>query len=656
MHKITFYPGGRTVEAKDGQSILRAAGSHGIHINAACGGKGNCGKCRIILKEGNVTSKESGFLTGKDLSQGVRLACRSFPETDIVVEIPLSSQMRRGSKIAQGSKLDELRKTVKTTCGGEFKPVTRKIFLRLPPPDLDDNISDAERIKRELSKRGYEAREIRFNLHILRKMAAALRAGDWAVTLTLLGVGNVIEIMDVQPGDTLKPRYGAAVDIGTTSIVVYLVDILTGKILDIASTYNPQVRCGEDVISRMIYASEKNGLDELQKLAVGAVNDMLTAMTKKNGIDPEGIDTIIVSGNTTMTHLFYGIDPSHIREEPYIPTATFFPLMRTRALGLEINDFGVIYAMPCVASYVGGDITSGILASKLYKRPDLTLFIDIGTNGEIVLGNSDWMVTAACSAGPAFEGGGVKFGMRAMDGAVEKVSIDPETFEVTIAVIGNCPPLGSCAPIGICGSGMIDAVAEMFLAGVIDLRGKINMDKRSDRVRVGEDGPEFVLVRAGESGSGKDISLTEPDINNIVRTKGAIYAGFSTLLKEVGYTFSDVDKVYIAGGFGNYLDIERAITIGLLPDLPVSKFEFLGNTSIMGAYMALLSRALRKDVEDIARKMTYLELSVSRSFMDEYVSSLFLPHTNAEQFPTVRNMLESVRNAERRWLGERNSG
>ncbi len=631
------------MEAKEGQSILRAAGSHGIHINATCGGKGNCGKCRIILKEGSVSSKESGFLTEKELSQGVSLACQSFPETDIIVEIPLSSQMRRGSKIAQGSKLDELQKTIKNTCDGEFKPITRKIFLRLPPPDLDDNISDAERIKRELSNRGYDAQEIRFNIHILRKMASALRAGDWAVTLTLLTVGNVIEVMDVQSGDTVKPRYGAAVDIGTTSIVVYLVDIPAGKILDIASTYNPQVRCGEDVISRMIYATEKNGLDELQRLAVGAVNDMLISMAEKKGIEPERIDTIIVSGNTTMTHLFYGIDPSHIREEPYIPTATFFPLMRTHAFGLEINDFGVIYAMPCVASYVGGDITSGILASKLYKRSELTLFIDIGTNGEIVLGNSDWMVTAACSAGPAFEGGGVKFGMRAMEGAIEKVSIDPETFEVKIAVIGNCPPLGSCSPIGICGSGMIDAVAEMFLTGVIDLRGKINMDAKSDRVRVGEDGPEFVIVRAGESGSGKDISLTEPDINNIVRTKGAIYAGFSTLLKEVGYTFADVDKVYIAGGFGNYLDIERAITIGLLPDLPVSKFEFLGNTSIMGAYMALLSKSLRKDVEDIAKKMTYLELSVSRSFMDEYVSSLFLPHTNAEQFPTVRNMLESLR-------------
>jgi uncharacterized 2Fe-2S/4Fe-4S cluster protein (DUF4445 family) len=643
MHKITFHPDGKTVEAREGQSILRAAGSHGIHINATCGGKGNCGKCRVILKEGRTSSKESGFLTEKELSQGVRLACQSYPETDLAVEIPLSSQMRRGSKIAAGSKIEEIQKSVQRTCEGDFKPITKKIFLKLPPPNLDDNISDTERIKRELLKRGYTPAEIRFNLHILRKMGAALREKDWAVTLTILTMGNVIEVMDVQPGDAVKPRYGAAVDIGTTSLVVYLVNTHTGKIEDIASSYNPQVRCGEDVISRMIYASEHNGLGELQELAVGAVNSMLLTMADNKGIAPETIDTLIVSGNTAMTHLFYGIDPSHIREEPYIPTATFFPLMRTHALGLGINDFGVIYAMPCVASYVGGDITSGILASKLYKKPELTLFIDIGTNGEIVLGNSDWMVTAACSAGPAFEGGGVKFGMRAMEGAIEKVSIDPVTFEVKVAVIGTCPPLGSCSPIGICGSGMIDAVAEMFLTGVIDQRGKINMDAKTDRVRVGEDGPEFVLVRAGEAGSGRDISLTEPDIDNIVRTKGAIYAGFSTLLKEVGYTFADVEKVYIAGGFGNYLDVERAITIGLLPDMPLGRFEFLGNTSIMGAYMALLSKTLRKDVEDIARKMTYLELSVSRSFMDEYVSSLFLPHTHADQFPTVRKLVESIK-------------
>jgi len=633
-YKITFFPNRKTVEAKEGQSILKAAGSHGIHINATCGGKGNCGKCRVVIKEGSVKTKESGFLTEKDLNDGVRLACMTSPASDVTIEIPLGSQMRRGSKIAVGSKLGELQKMVERTCEGDFRPITRKIFLKLPPPNLDDNISDVERLKRELGKRGYEMADIHINLPVIRKTGRVLREKDWLATVTFLTVGNVIEVMDVQAGDTTKPRYGAAVDVGTTSLVVYLVNLATGKVVDIASTYNPQVRCGEDIISRIVYATESGGLFELQKLVIDAVNGLIEQIADKKGLDPETVDNIVISGNTTMTHLFYGIDPSHIREEPYIPTATFFPLMRTRALDLNINDFGVIYAMPCVASYVGGDITSGILASRLYKKHELSLFIDIGTNGEIVVGNSDWMVTAACSAGPAFEGGGVKYGMRAMDGAIEKVAIDPATLDAKYAVIGNVEPSG------ICGSGMIDAIAEMFLTGVIDQRGKINLDAGTPRVRVGESGPEYVLVWAAETGVGKDIALTEPDIDNIIRTKGAIYAGFSTLLKEVGFGFHDVQKVYIAGGFGNYLDVERAITIGLLPDLPVERFEFLGNTSIMGAYMALLSKNLRKDVEDIARKMTYMELSVSRSFMDEYVSALFLPHTNADAFPTVERMRE----------------
>jgi uncharacterized 2Fe-2S/4Fe-4S cluster protein (DUF4445 family) len=631
-HKITFYPNRKTVDIQDGQSILKAAGAGGIHINATCGGKGNCGKCRVVIKEGKVKAKESGFLTQKDIAEGVRLACMTTAQTDLVVDIPLGSQMRRGGKIATGSRLGELQKMVHRTCDGEHRPITRKVFLKLPPPNLDDNIADVERLKRELNKRGYEMADIHINLPIIRKIGSVMRAKDWTVTVTLLMVGNVIEVMDVQSGDTTRRRYGAAVDVGTTSLVVYLVDLFSGKIIDMASTYNPQVRCGEDVISRIVYATEMGGLDELQVLVTGAVNELIEGMAEKHRIDKEAIDNMVISGNTTMTHLFYGINPAYIREEPYIPTATYLPLMRTRALGLNINEFGVIYAMPGVASYVGGDITAGILASRLYKKQELSLFIDIGTNGEIVLGNSDWMVTAACSAGPAFEGGGVKCGMRAMDGAIEKVAIDPETLEATVAVIGNT------APIGICGSGMIDAIAEMFLTGVIDQRGKVNLDAGTNRVRSGEDGPEYVLVWASESGSGKDITLTEPDIDNIIRTKGAIYAGFSTLLSEVGSGFSEVEKIYIAGGFGNYLDVERAITIGLLPDMPVEKFEFLGNTSIMGAYMALLSRNLRKDTEDIARKMTYMELSVSRLFMDQYVSALFLPHTNEDQFPTVERM------------------
>jgi uncharacterized 2Fe-2S/4Fe-4S cluster protein (DUF4445 family) len=447
-------------------------------------------------------------------------------------------------------------------------------------------------------------------------------------------VGAVLEVLDIFPGEVSKKRYGAAVDIGTTTVVVYLVEMATGHIVGTASSYNSQVKCGDDVITRIVYATEKNGLQELQNLAVGNISGMLSELAEKNNVSTGMIDYIVVAGNTTMTHLFYGINPQYIREEPYIPTATFFPLIRGKSVGLAIDPQAIVYSMPNVASYVGGDITAGVLVSQIYKKEKVSLFIDIGTNGEIVLGNRDWLVTAACSAGPAFEGSGIKFGMRAMEGAIEEVEISPTTCEVNYRVIGDVKP------IGICGSGMIDALAEMYLTGVIDQKGKIREETGSKRIRHGESGLEYVLAWRVESAINKEIVITEVDLDNLIRAKAAIYAGFSTLLTQMGVTFADVDRVYIAGGFGRYIDVERAITIGMLPDLPVDKFIFLGNTSIMGAYFTLLCDRLRHEAEEIARKMTYLELSVSRSFMDEYLSALFLPHTDLDAFPTVKRELE----------------
>jgi uncharacterized 2Fe-2S/4Fe-4S cluster protein (DUF4445 family) len=339
-----------------------------------------------------------------------------------------------------------------------------------------------------------------------------------------------------------------------------------------------------------------------------------------------------------MEHLFYGIDPAFIREEPYIPAATFFPLIRGKSVDLAIDPQAIIYSVPNVASYVGGDITAGVLVSQIHKQEQVSLFIDIGTNGEIVLGNKDWLVTAACSAGPAFEGSGIKFGMRAMEGAIEEVEIDPRTYEVNFRVIGDVKP------IGICGSGMIDALAEMYLNGVIDQKGKIREEIGSKRIRRGESGLEYVLAWRVESAVNKEIVITEVDLDNLIRAKAAIYAGFATLLSHMSMTFGDIEKLYIAGGFGRYIDVERAITIGMLPDLPVEKFQFLGNTSIMGAYYALLCDRLRHEAEEIAKRMTYVELSVSRNFMDEYMSALFLPHTNLDAFPAVKEHMKRGKN------------
>jgi uncharacterized 2Fe-2S/4Fe-4S cluster protein (DUF4445 family) len=633
-HTITFVPDNVTVTVDDNTNLFKAVKSAGVYVLSSCGGKGNCGKCKVVVKEGTVEpGKSRSYLSAEEIERGYVLACHSRVKSSLIVEIPQESRMQAKHKIATGANMEELIKLMKSA-GGCLESRISRVYLEIDPPTIDDNIADYERLRRAVDKEGFDATHLHMSHMMLSKLAHVLREGNWKVTVSLFNVTTVLEVLDIFPGDARATRYGAAVDIGTTTVVVYLVDLTNGHIIGTASTYNSQVKCGDDVITRIVYATERNGLKELQDLAVSNINTMLADLAEKNGIPPGMIDYMVVAGNTTMMHLFYGIDPQHIREEPYIPTATFFPIIRGKSVGFQFDPQTIIYSMPNVASYVGGDITSGIMVSQIHKQEAVSLFIDIGTNGEIVLGNKEWLVTAACSAGPAFEGSGIKFGMRAMEGAIEEVEIDPKTHEVNFRVIGDVKP------IGVCGSGMIDALAEMYLSGVIDQKGKIREEIGSKRIRRGESGLEYVLAWRVESAINKEIVLTEVDLDNLIRAKGAIYAGFATLLAHMGMGFHDIEKLYIAGGFGRYIDVERAITIGMLPDLPVEKFQFLGNTSIMGAYYALLCDRLRNEAEEIAKKMTYVELSVSRSFMDEYMSALFLPHTNLDAFPTVKKELE----------------
>jgi len=636
-HKVTFLPDNVTVEMEHDDSLFRAAKAANVYVLSSCGGKGNCGKCKLVVKSGTVEpGKSNSYLTSEEAGRNYVLACHSRVLSDLTVEVPPESRMQAKHKIATGANTEALFKLLREA-GGCLDSRIMRVYLQLKPPTLDDSISDFERIRRALDERGFDADYLHMNHLILKKLALVLRDAAWKVTISLFGSGDVTEVLDIFPGDTTKQRYGAAVDIGTTTVVVYLVDLQNGHIVGTASTYNAQVKCGDDVITRIVYATEKNGLQELQDLAVGNIATMLTELAHKHGVEPGMVEYIVVAGNTTMCHLFYGVNPQYIREEPYIPTAAFFPLIRGKNVGLAISPQAVIYAMPNVASYVGGDITAGVLVSQMHKQEKVSLFIDVGTNGEIVLGNKEWLVTAACSAGPAFEGSGIKFGMRAMEGAIEEVEIDPRTYEVNYRVIGDAKP------IGICGSGMIDTLAEMYLTGVIDQKGKIREEIKSKRIRRGDSGLEYVLAWRVEGAINKEIVLTEVDLDNLIRAKAAIYAGFGTLLSQMHMTFADVDKIFIAGGFGRYIDVERAIIIGLLPDLPPERFQFLGNTSIMGAYYALLCDKLRHEAEDIGRKMTYLELSVSRSFMDEYMSALFLPHTNLDSFPTVKHQMRKAK-------------
>lgn len=617
---------GKTVFNNVGESILAALKRSGIYLTASCGGKGTCGKCKVHILEGDAGTVSYGKLPPSEREAGLTLACTSFPKTEVLIEIPESSHLVVGDKIATSRSKDLVK--LLESMGGGISPIVKTINLDLPPPTLEDNVADLDRLTRALEEQGIT--EMRFSHGFTRRLAQALREPGWQVTLEY--AGSPPEFFDISRQKTCC-RYGIAVDIGTTTIVVYLVDVASGRLIDTGSTFNSQIRHGDDVITRIVHATEGGGLDELREAVVTDINVIIASLLESHEIAPKDVESATIAGNTTMAHLFWGLDPAHIREEPYIPTLNTFPMWRAGTAGIKINPQAPVFTLPCVASYVGGDIVAGILASRLHRNSELALFMDIGTNGEIALGNNEWLMTAACSAGPCFEGSGIRHGMRATEGAIESVKLDPITKEPTYTVVGNT------LPTGICGSGMIDVISEMYLTGVIDQRGKYMRDETNCRVREGEEGPEYVLFEQGRV----TVSLTEPDIENILRAKAAIYAGVALLLNEVGYAMTDIERVYIAGGFGNYLNVERAIILGMLPDLPRERFVFLGNTSVAGAYLTLISDDLREEAAEIASKMTYMELSVSRGFMDEYMSALFLPHTDMTKFPTVEGLMKVKR-------------
>lgn len=610
---------GRTVNAVEGESIYTVLKKNGIYLVASCGGKGVCGKCRVKVIEGKSRIESTSKLRKKDREENIVLACQAFPEENILIEIPEDARLVIGDKIAVSKSKDLLKFLL--TFEPEFTPPVRCVVLNLTPPSIYDNISDLERIKKALDEKGIHG--MRFSHEFVISMSRALREAGWKVNLAYT---DELEAFAMSSAECMN-EYGIAVDIGTTTVVLYLINCYNGSLVDVGMTYNSQMRYGDDVITRIVHATE-GGIGELQHAVVGDINDMLLPVLEKNGINKDHVVAAVISGNTTMSQLFWGLDPSSIREAPYIPTVNLFPVWRAGVSKIRINSQAPVYTLSSVGSYVGGDIVAGVLASKMHRNPEVALFMDIGTNGEIAVGNNEWLITAACSMGPCFEGSGIRHGMRATDGAIESVKIDPITFEPAFSVIGDS------RPVGICGSGMIDAISELFFTGIIDQKGKFARDLKTDRLRIEDEGPEFILYR----GELKDIVLTQADVENVIRAKAAIYAGVSVLLKEVGLSLDIVERVYIAGGFGNYLDIDKAIMIGMLPDLPKEKFSFIGNTSISGAYLCLLSQKMRQEAEDIARKMTYVELSVSHGFMDEYMSALFLPHTNIDLFPTVKKV------------------
>ncbi len=651
IHQVTFQPDNITVDVyRHGENLLRVAMAAGVHINASCGGNGTCGKCKIIIDKGKVESEHSEKLNDEQWQQGYRLACRTQVIDDLTITIPPESRIDNSAlKRKTGGQRHILKARDLNTLvqGLSINPAVFKCYLELPPPTADDNISDLGRLMREI-KKSYKYDRISTDFHLLRRLSQVLRQADWKVTVTLVYNPKGFKLIDLEPGDTSKDNYSIIIDVGTTTVKGQLLNLEECRIAHSNTTdtdsenlcaedarYNSQVGFGEDVISRIVHSQKKGGLEALQQAVVADINEIIAHLLESAGIRNDQISHLVLAGNTTMTQLLLGIDPKYIREDPYVPTANFFPPVRALEIGINLPDYIHIYTFPLVSSYVGGDIVAGVLGSGIFQRDELTLFIDVGTNGEIVLGNCDWLVCTSCSAGPAFEGGGVKNGMRASQGAIEQVRINPETFEPMVITIGNQKPLG------ICGSGLIDAAAEFLLTGIIEPNGKFDRTLKTSRVREGDNGWEFVLVSAEQAAEGiGDIVLTEGDIDNLIRTKGAIYAGCRILLESVGLSFNDLDRVIIAGGFGQFINLERAIFIGLLPELSTDKFMFVGNGALLGARLVSFSREMMKDAQRVSDMMTNIELANNMKFMDEYVAALFLPHTDTNAFPGVMKMLE----------------
>ena len=507
-------------------------------------------------------------------------------------------------------------------------PVIKKRYLEIPEPSLNDTLGDCQRLLREIEI-ALEYKGVKVDLSLLEDMGKILRDSDWKVTVTFSEIDSQVHLVHLEKGNTEARSHALSCDIGTTTLVMNLIDLSTGRVIDSKMSYNPQQVHGTDVTSRMMYCEEGDGLSQLHKLLIDELNSIIEQFCKSHGIRQTDISGLICAGNTIMAHIFFGLDPTNIRLEPYVPLTTFYPAVSPSEMGININPNGVVKFLPGVSGYLGGDITAGILSSGLNESDQTTLLIDIGTNGETVLGNRDWMVACSGSAGSAFEGCGLEFGMNATPGSIEKVALEGNG-NLNYITIGNE------SPKGICGSGLIELLLELLKHGIIDRHGQIDKESKSPMVRKSDAGCEIVIVRASETQINKDIVLTQGNIDNLIRDKAALYAGSTILLKSMQMEFSNVDKLLIAGNFGRHLDIEKAISIGLLPDIERSKIEFIGNSSIDGAMKALLSVEDLEKTQQIAESVTTFELTREPSYYELYTSALFLPHTDMSLFPTVK--------------------
>jgi uncharacterized 2Fe-2S/4Fe-4S cluster protein (DUF4445 family) len=619
---VTFYPQKRKVKVEKGISILNAAMEANIGIRTECGGKGICGKCKIVVKGkenvSELTESEKTHLSREEIAIGYRLACQTFPKKSVDVLIPKESRVST-RKILQFGLESEI----------PLNPLVRKFHLKLKKPSLCSIEPDFERLLQALSTFSI-VKDMEIDYNVLEQLPDILRNAEWDVTVT---VWNNRKIISVEPFDTSKLLFGFAIDIGTSKIVGYLVDLSNGKTISSASIENPQIMYGSDIITRIAYASENtDNIRSLQKIVVDGINKVLAQTCTQAKVNPFNIYESTVVGNTVMHHLFLGIQPKYTATSPYVPAIKSIVNAAAREIGVKMNPSGIISTLPIIAGFVGGDAVGDVLATKFHELEKTSMLVDIGTNTEVFVGNADDILSCSCASGPAFEGARVTHGVRAEIGAIERVRIG-SNFEVEYETIGKT------RPVGLCGSAIIDIVAEMFKHGIIDSGGRFNFQIRTPRLRISKRQAEFVVAWKNETASKKDITITQKDIREIQLAKAAIYAGFSVLMKKKKVNREDLHRVFVAGAFGNYLNIENAKIVGLVPDVPKEKIKLVGNTAIIGAKMALISKEAREKAEALSRKIRYIELATDTEFEKEFMDALTIPHKDLRGFPTVKRYL-----------------
>jgi uncharacterized 2Fe-2S/4Fe-4S cluster protein (DUF4445 family) len=623
---VRFEPSGLKAEVPCGMSLLEAAHKAGIYLSSICGGDGYCGKCKVIIDEGQSQSRPTTLLTPDETQQGVVLACQTKVLSDMTVTVPKSHTLQ-ASQILMDTDAHRFSELIGETEAGvfEFDPLVQKICIDMPPPTVQDHTADHERLYLAIREQ-IDAPIMQTGYRILQKLPKVFQEANYNVAVTIGRRGGTTEVIEVEPGCRSVTNFAVAVDLGTTTVVAHLIDLTNSKTMDTEATYNSQINFGEDYIRRIIYAEENNAFDEMQNRIVQDVNNLIVTLAERQRIDLQEITTVICAGNTAMVHFLLNLDPTRIRKEPYIASAGFVPPIRAAEAGIQINKRGLLYCLPSVAAYIGSDIVAGVLTTRIFTKKGISLFADIGTNGEVVLGNQDWLICASSSAGPAFEGSGVKHGMRAGAGAIERLSIlDDGSIEFKT--------VGDSHPVGICGSGLLDTLAELFRNGIMDRTGRF-ITNEDARLTEGDEGLQYQLVPPANEHH--EIVITQADIDNLIRSKAGVFAAIRVLMESTQIKTEDLDAIYLAGGFGNFLNVRQAVTIGMLPDVPAEKIHFVGNTSIAGAKTVLLSRAALKTAEKIAQSMTYFDLMSHPKYMDEFMRAKFLPHTDLSLFPSVR--------------------